>query len=111
MKNNIGKNFLKNNFGKNEANRKEQSEEEKGDSFNSSKTAFMRTIRNIENEETRLLELQRKYESKEIDEKNLSIEQIMKLLDLYHKQIAELEKSNRIKREKILKYKKNMNSV
>ncbi len=69
------------------------------------KNVFIENIKKIENEETKLLKLQQQYQSGEIAEEDLTEEQINKLCELYDKQIAELKKSNEIKRQKIMQYK------
>ena len=70
------------------------------------KTKFKEYIKNIENEETILLELQRQYRTGEIKEEDLTMEQVISLCKLYDKQIEELRKINQIKRQKLLRYKK-----
>lgn len=76
------------------------------------KNNFKEYIKMTENEETKLLELQRKYHNKEIDENDLTDEQIDALCDLYDKQIAELEKTIEIKEKKLEEYKKrNQNKI
>lgn len=72
------------------------------------KSAFVEEIRNIENEETRLLKLQKQYRSREIKEEELTQEQVNSLCDLYDKQIAKLKKSNAIRKQKILEYRKRL---
>ena len=68
------------------------------------KNSFMESIKNIENEETKLLNLQKQYRSGEIKEKDLSEEQIKSLSALYDTQIANLKKSNQIRKQRLLKY-------
>ena len=63
-------------------------------------------IKMTEDEETKLLELQRKYHNREIEEKDLTDEQIDALCELYDKQIAELEKTIELKEQKLAEYKK-----
>lgn len=65
------------------------------------KDAFMESIRNVENEETKLLKLQKQFDNKEIDKSQLSKEQIADLTALYKKQINELEQSNEKRINKI----------
>ena len=62
-------------------------------------------LRNIENDETRLLKLQRQYEKGEIATGELSDEQVLSLKELYQKQIGNLEKSNENRKRKILQHK------
>ena len=72
------------------------------------KSAFIESIRNIENEETKLLKLQKQYRSGEIKEEELSQEQVNSLCYLYDKQIANLKKSNAIRKQKILEYRRKL---
>lgn len=68
------------------------------------KSTFKERIRNIENEETVLLKLQKRYRSGEIKEEDLSPEQINSLCILYDRQIAKLKKSNTIRKQRLLEY-------
>ena len=61
-------------------------------------------IPKIENEETQLINLQKRYRKGEIKEEDLTEEQVKKLCDLYDKQIENLQKSNSIRKENILKF-------
>ena len=70
------------------------------------RNTFIEEIKKIEDEETILLKLQQKYRSGEIKEEDLTEEQINSLCKLYDKQIATLRKSNEIKKQKLLKYRK-----
>lgn len=54
-----------------------------------------------------ILELQKKYERGEINEEELSKEEIKKLEQLYEKQIEEKKECLKIYKEKISKYLKN----
>ena len=72
------------------------------------KNAFMESIKNIENEETKLLKLQKQYRSGEIKEEELTQEQVNSLCALYDKQIANLKKSNDIRKQKLLEYRRKM---
>lgn len=72
------------------------------------KSAFMEEIRNIENEETKLLKLQKQYRSGEIKEEDMTEEQVKSLCDLYDKQIAELRKSNEIRKQRLLEYRRKL---
>lgn len=58
------------------------------------KESFIESIRNIENDETKLLKLQKQFDNYEIEKSELSKEQIADLTELYKKQINDLEKSN-----------------
>lgn len=68
------------------------------------KQAFLDNIKNIENEETKLLKLQKQYRKGEIKEENLTQAQYKSLCDLYDRQISILKKSNEIRKAKILQY-------
>ena len=72
------------------------------------KNSFVESIKNIENEETKLLKLQKQYRSGEIKEEQLTQEQINSLSALYDKQIANLRKSNQIRKQKLLEYRKKL---
>ena len=67
------------------------------------KNKFMEEIKNIEDEETLLLKLQKKFRSGEIKEEELTEEQVKSLCELYDKQIANLRKSNEINYKQIIK--------
>ena len=69
------------------------------------KETFVETLKNVENEETRLLKLQKQYEKGEIASSELSNEQVLSLKKLYKKQISDLEKSNQNRKRKILQHK------
>lgn len=60
---------------------------------------FKEYVKTVENGETRLLKLQKKYRNGEIKEKDLTPIQIKALCDLYDKQIKELQKAILIKRQ------------
>ena len=70
--------------------------------------AFIENIRNTENEETILLKLQKQYRSGEIKEEELTKEQIDMLCVLYDKQIELLRRTNKIRKEKLIEYRKRM---
>ena len=72
------------------------------------KNSFMESIRNIEDEETKLLKLQKQYRSGEIKEEELTEEQINSLCNLYDKQIANLKKSNDMRKQRLLEYRKKL---
>ena len=63
------------------------------------------SLKNIEDEETKLLKLQKQYEKGEIATDELSNEQILSLKELYKKQIGNLERSNENRKRKILQHK------
>lgn len=71
-------------------------------------TEFIKKIRNIENGEIKLLKLQQQFENDEISEEQLTDEQRKELLELYEDQNYWLEKSNALRKEKLLQYKKKM---
>ena len=72
------------------------------------KNTFMESVKNIENEETKLLKLQKQYRSGEIKEEELTQEQVSSLCALYDKQIVNLRKSNEIKKQKLLEYRRKL---
>lgn len=72
------------------------------------KEKFREYVGNIENEETQLIKLQKKYRSGEIKENELTQTQIRALCDLYDKQIENLQKSNELRKQKILQLKKRL---
>lgn len=72
------------------------------------KEQFRDYIKNIENEETRLIRLQQKYRAGEIKENQLTKIQIKSLCDLYDKQIEKLQKSNEFRKQRILQYRKKL---
>lgn len=72
------------------------------------KKSFMESIRNIEDEETKLLKLQKQYRNGEIKEEELTEEQVNSLCTLYDKQIANLRKSNQIRKQKLLEYRRKL---
>ena len=72
------------------------------------KNSFMEEIRKIEDEETKLLKLQKKYRSGEIKGEELNEKQILALGKLYDKQIAELRKYNEREKQKLLEYRRKL---
>lgn len=74
------------------------------------KEQFREYIKNIENEETKLIKLQQQYRNGEIKENQLTKIQIKSLCDLYDKQIEKLQKSNELRKQRILKYRKKLQS-
>ena len=72
------------------------------------KKSFLEDIRNIENEETKLMKLQKQYHSGQILEKDLTDEQIKDLTNLYKKQNEEIRKSNAIREQRLLKYRRKL---
>lgn len=75
------------------------------------KDTFMENIRKVEDEETKLLKLQQQYDKKLIETKDLPKDQIKSLIDLYKKQIMELSKSNEIRKQKLLEYRKKYKQI
>lgn len=73
------------------------------------KNSFKDSIMQIDNDETKLLKLQRKYRNGEIKEEDLTKNQVILLCNLYDKQISDLRKSNEYRLQKISQYKKNAN--
>ena len=69
---------------------------------------FMEEIKKIEDEETILLKLQKKYRNGEIKEEDLTEEEVNSLCELYDKQISALKKSNEIRKQKLLEYRKKL---
>ena len=70
-----------------------------------SKSAFIENIKIIEDENTLLL---KRYIRGEIKKEDLTEEQRKSLYTLYHKQINNFKKSNEIRRNKLLQYKKEL---
>ena len=69
---------------------------------------FFDKIKAIETDETRLLKLQKSYESGEVKEEDLTDEQVDKLLELYQDQIDGLRISNERRKQKLLEYREKM---
>ena len=74
------------------------------------RNSFIESIKSVENEETKLLKLQKQYRNGEIKEEELTEKQINSLVVLYDKQIANLRKSNQIRKQKLLEYRKRTTS-
>ena len=72
------------------------------------KEAFMNYIRNIEDDETKLNNLQKQYRDGEIKEEDLSAEQVNELCALYDRQINNLRKANEMKMQKLLAYRRKL---
>lgn len=103
------KNFFRNLFSKEHDENKPNNEENNIESLSENdRVSFVKSLKNIENEETKLLKLQKKYRNGEIKEQELTEEQTNSLCLLYDKQIAELKKSNEIRKQKLLKYRKKL---
>ena len=88
----------------------EQSNERRINKIKQSKNgaSFLKEIQATENEETKLLKLQQKYDKRLIETKDLPKNQIKALINLYKKQISELSKSNERRKEKLLQYRKKL---
>ncbi|MBR2240457.1 MAG: hypothetical protein IJ890_03620 [Clostridia bacterium] len=78
------------------------------DSIENNKNSFIESIKNVEDEETLIIKLQNKYRNGEIKEEDMTEEQINSLCNLYDKQIAKLKKSNNLRKQKLLEYRKNL---
>ena len=72
------------------------------------KSAFIESIKIIEDEETKLVKLQKKYRSGEIKEDKLTKNQIISLCYLYDKKIEKLRKSNEIRKKRLAEYRKRL---
>lgn len=77
-------------------------------SSNIQKDNFIESIRNIENEEIKLIKLQQQYDNGLIETKDLPKDKIKSLINLYKNQISELSKSNETRKEKLLLYRKKL---
>lgn len=66
------------------------------------KNKFIEEIKNIEDEEILILKLQKQYRRGTIKEEELTEKQINSLCELYDKQIANLKKSNEIRKRRLL---------
>lgn len=77
---------------------------------NIKKEQFREYIKNIENEETKLIKLQQQYRNGKIKENQLTKIQIKSLCDLYDKQIEKLQKSNEFRKQRILQYREKLQS-
>lgn len=70
--------------------------------------SFKEYIKNIENEDTKLLKILNQYRSGEIEEKDLTPEQVQSLCKLFDEKIESLRKSNEIRKQKLIKYRKSV---
>ena len=106
------KSFFRNLFRRNkfvsEVNAIENNTENIATERENTKNSFMEAIRNIEDEETKLLKLQKQYDNGEIKEEDLTQEQYVSLCNLYDKQIVDLRKSNEIRKQKLLEYRRKL---
>ena len=69
---------------------------------------FLKSIKNIENEETKLLKLQKQYDNRLIETKDLPENQIKPLINLYKKQISQLSRNNEKRKQKLLEYRRKL---
>lgn len=72
------------------------------------KSAFIESIKIIEDEETKLVKLQKQYRSGEIKEDELTKEQVVSLCELYDKQIEKLRKSNEVRKQRLAEYRRKL---
>ena len=98
------KNFFRNLFKKKEISK--ISEEKEVDIHEEKKQEFKEYVKKTEDENTQLLDLQRRYRKGEIGDNDLTEEQIEALCDLYDRQIISLKKSIEAKQQQITEYKK-----
>lgn len=75
---------------------------------NKNGASFLKDIQTTENEETKLLKLQQKYDKRLIETNDLPKNQIRALINLYKKQISEITKSNERRKQKLLQYRKKL---
>ena len=98
------KNFFRNLFKKKEISK--ISEEKEVDIHEEKKQEFKEYVKKTEDEDTQLLDSQRRYRKGEIGDNDLTEEQIEALCDLYDRQIISLKKSIEAKQQQITEYKK-----
>ena len=99
------KDFFKNLFKKKVKN-SNPVEDEQNVKVEENNNEFKEAIKITEDEEAKLLDLQKRYHRGEIAENDLTDEQIDSLCLLYDKQIAEIKKTIKMKEEEIQEYKK-----
>ena len=75
---------------------------------NKNGVSFLKDIQTTENEETKLLKLQQKYDKRLIETNDLPKSQIKALINLYKKQISEITKSNERRKQNLLQYRKKL---
>lgn len=75
---------------------------------NKNGASFLKDIQTTENEETKLLKLQQKYDKRLIETNDLPKNQIKALINLYKKQISEITKSNERRKQKLSQYRKKL---
>ena len=100
------KNFLKNLFDKNIVVEEDTRFVSTANDFKMKKKQndFLKNLKNIDNTENKLLELQNMYRQGKIDENDMTKEQIELLCNLYDKQIIHLKESNEIRKQKLFEY-------
>ena len=98
------KNFFRNLFKKKEISK--ISEEKEVDIHEEKKQEFKEYVKKTEDENTQILDLERRYRKGEIGDNDLTEEQIDALCDLYDRQIISLKKSIEAKQQQITEYKK-----
>ena len=99
------KNFFRKIFGKKEENAKNEIEEVIKDDTEKN-GGFKEYIKRTEDEETKILDLQRRYRRGEIADNDLTQEQINSLCMLYDRQIEDLKRTIEAKKQQVSKYKK-----
>lgn len=75
--------------------------------YDRKKEKFSHYIKNVNKEKIDLFNFQILYRNGKIKEEDMTSEQIAELCSLYDKQIMDLRKSNEIRLQQLLKYKKN----
>ena len=109
------KNFLKLLFKKEKIEIMDEFEENMNKENNNLKDlnshSFVENIKYAESEDEKLLQLQKKYESKEITEADMTPEQVENLKRLYLKQIKTLDESVNNYKQKIINIKKSIVSM
>lgn len=101
------KKFLKNLFYKKETVKPVCENQEKVDN-EQKRNSFLETIKNIEDDNIKLLKLQKQYRAGKIKEEDLTGEQKNLLCNLYDKQIANIKKSNEMRKQRLLDYRKKL---
>lgn len=65
------------------------------------KTDFLNSLKPTENDDTKIFDLQRKYENGNLTVSDMTKEEYSKIEELYNKQIENLQNQIRIKKEKL----------
>ena len=73
---------------------------------NETKNEFLEKSKSIQDEETKLIKIQKEFNAGRIKAEELSITQIKKLINWYDKQIENISKINQVNKQKVLEYKK-----